>query len=70
MCGHELQFGQLYGCTPIVTGHPFAFCAHWTSVLLQPFRLWYNAPSTLALGVGMLAPLAFTALSGQRYTGA
>jgi hypothetical protein len=37
---------------------------------LQPFQLWHNAPGTLALGAGMLAPLAFTLLSGPRYAGA
>ncbi|PRW58986.1 hypothetical protein C2E21_2347 [Chlorella sorokiniana] len=35
--------------------------------LRPPFQLWHNAPGTLALGAGMLAPLAFTLLSGPRY---
>ena len=35
----------------------------------QPFQLWYNSQATLALSLGMLAPLAFTTLSGPRYAG-
>lgn len=38
--------------------------------LRQPFGLYYTSPATLALGAGMAAPLAFTALSRARYTGA
>lgn len=74
--GHSVGIIQVAGVQ-----HSFALVVRGASVvherpssmplhaLPQPFQLWHNAPATLALGVGMLAPLAFTTLSGRRYAG-